>query len=129
MHKIIFTFLFSFSMLFSAMSSEEINPKFLSKKIKIFDIRTLSEWKQTGVVKGSIPLTFFDEKGQYNVQSFLASLSKHLKKGETFALICATGNRSLIVSDFLGKNGFNVINLKGGVMQAMRNGVTLVAYK
>jgi rhodanese-related sulfurtransferase len=129
MSKIFIIFLLSLSTLFAAMTSQEPSPKFLAKKIKIFDIRTQGEWKQTGIIKDSIPLTFFDERGQYNVQAFLAGLSKHVKKGESFALICATGNRTHMVSNFLGKNGFPVINLKGGIMKAVQNGVKLVPFK
>ncbi len=129
MSKYITSLLITLSTLFAAMSTEELTPEFLSKNITIFDIRTTPEWKQTGIVKNSIPLTFFDEKGAYDVQKFLQGVSKHVKEGETFALICATGNRTLVVSTFLGKNGFSVINLKGGVMAAMKNGVKLVPYK
>ena len=129
MTKTIFTLLLTISTLFSAMSKEDISPAFLKKNIKIFDIRTKPEWIQTGIIKNSIPLTFFDERGNYDVQKFVTTLGLHIKANETFALICATGNRTNIVSNFLGKNGFNVIDLKGGVMGAMRTGIKLVPYK
>ena len=38
--------------------------RLLTEAIPIFDIRTEPEWKQTGIVSGSIGLTFFDEKWQ-----------------------------------------------------------------
>lgn len=129
MKKTILTLLLTISTLFSAMSKEYITPTFLKKNIKIFDIRTKPEWIQTGIIKNSIPLTFFDERGNYDVQKFVHAVGLHIKANETFALICATGNRTNIVSNFLGKNGFNVIDLKGGVMEAMRAGIKLVPYK
>ena len=129
MTKILLTLLLSIATLFSAMTKEDISPAFLKKGIKIFDIRTKPEWIQTGIIDNSIPLTFFDEQGNYDVQKFVDTLQLHIKTNESFALICATGNRTNIVSNFLGKNGFNVIDLKGGIMGAKRLGIKLVPYK
>ena len=121
--------LLSTSILFAAMSKEELTPAFLKKNIKIFDIRTAGEWYQLGVVKNSITLTFFDEQYKYDVRKFISSLYQHIKKGETFALVCATGSRTNMVASFLGENGFNVIDLVGGVVQGEKNGVKLVRFK
>ena len=129
MTKTLLALLLTVSTLFSAMSKEDISPAFLKKNIKIIDIRTKPEWLQTGIIKNSIPLTFFDERGNYDVQKFVNGLRLHIKANESFALICATGSRTNIVSTFLGKNGFNVIDLKGGVTRAMRVGIKLVPYK
>lgn len=128
MNKILLTLLISLSTLFSAMTKESISQEFLRKNIKIFDIRTAGEWKQTGIIKGSIPLTFFNEQGQYDVQHFVKELNLHLKQGESFALICASGSRTHLVGTFLGKNGFNVIDLTGGIMRAMQAGIALSPY-
>jgi len=129
MKKISVSLLLTLTALFAGMTKEYITPAFVAKNIKTFDIRTKGEWKQTGIIKNSIPLTFFDEKGDYNVQLFIKELYKHIKPSEKFALICATGNRTHVVSTFLGKNGFNVIDLKDGIMGAMRKGMKLSAYK
>lgn len=129
MRKIFLTLLLSITTLFSVMTKEDISPEFLKRNIKIIDIRTKPEWVQTGIIKNSIPLTFFDEQGNYDVQKFVNALQLHIKPNETFALICTTGNRTNLVSNFLGKNGFQVIDLKGGVMRAMRSGIKLVPYK
>ena len=129
MKKTLLTLLLTISTLFSAMTKEYITPAFVAKKIKTFDIRTKGEWKQTGIIKNSIPLTFFNEKGDYDVQKFIQELYTHIKPGEQFALICATGNRTNVVATFLGKNGFHVIDLKNGIMGAMRSGMKLVPYK
>lgn len=127
--KTVFILLLTLTSLFSAMTKEYLTPAFLAKNIKTFDIRTKGEWKQTGILKNSIPLTFFNEKGDYDVQKFIKDLYTHIKPGEPFALICATGNRTNVVSTFLGKNGFNVIDLKNGIMGAMRAGIKLVPFK
>ena len=45
--------------------------KELSKiNIPIVDVRRSSEWDQTGVVPNSILLTFFDKKGNYNLDKW-----------------------------------------------------------
>jgi len=97
--------------------------------LKIIDIRTKGEWKETGIVKGSYPLTFFNEKGNYDIDGFLKSLNKIVNKDEKFALICRTGSRTGMVSNFLGKKlDYHVINLKGGLMKLLRAGYKTVRY-
>lgn len=97
--------------------------------IKIIDIRTEGEWKQTGIVKGSYPITFFDEKGHYDSDDFLRKLNKVINKTENFAIICRSGNRTTSVAKFLRKEGYlHVLNLKGGIKQAIANGVELERY-
>ena len=39
----------------------------LNAGVPLIDVRTASEWQQTGIIEGSHLLTFFDEKGQYDV--------------------------------------------------------------
>lgn len=109
---------------------QPIDQKLIDSKIKIIDIRTPSEWRTTGLVKGSIPITFFDEQGNYNTEIFLGQLNKVVKKGEKFALICNSGNRTQIVGTFLGKQqGYNVIDLQGGIQYAIGKKLPLEPYK
>jgi len=105
-------------------------PDFTEKNIKIIDIRTPSEWKETGIVKGSYTIMFFDEKGNFNVENFLKQLNMAVKKDEQFALLCRVGSRTGMVSEFLSeKLGYNVINLKGGIMKMIHEGYKTVPYK
>ncbi len=101
----------------------------LSSDIKIIDIRTKGEWKETGIVKNSIPITFFDEKGGYDINQFLKEVNKHIKPDEKFALICRTGSRTKVVSSYLDSIGFDVINLTGGIMYLKGIGFPLSEYK
>lgn len=97
--------------------------------IKIIDIRTEPEWRQTGIVKGSYTITFFDEKGGYDADRFLRSLRQIVHPSEDFAIICRSGNRTTAVAKFLRDVGYKkVINLKGGVRKAHKNGVPFEAY-
>ncbi len=112
----------------AGVKTANVTPELVQSGIKIIDIRTEPEWVQTGIVKDSIPITFFDARGNYDAQKFLDTLSGYVKKGEEFALICRTGNRTTVVSDFLGKQGYDVINLKGGVKSLGKQGFKLVPY-
>jgi rhodanese-related sulfurtransferase len=105
-------------------------PEFVQKDIKIIDIRTPNEWKETGIVKDSYTIMFFDEEGNFSVENFLKQLNMVVKKDESFALICRVGSRTGIISEFLSeKLGYKVINLKGGIMKIIQEGYKTVPYK
>ncbi len=112
----------------AGVKTVNVTPGIVQSGIKIIDIRTEPEWVQTGIVEDSIPITFFDARGNYDAQKFLDTLNGYVKKGEEFALICRTGSRTTAVSDFLGKQGYDVINLKGGVVSLGKQGFKLVKY-
>jgi len=59
--------------------NEPISAQIVPSGIKIIDIRTKPEWIETGIIKGSILITFFDEKGQYDAAKFLSQLDSKIK--------------------------------------------------
>ncbi|SFV71863.1 hypothetical protein MNB_SV-13-277 [hydrothermal vent metagenome] len=124
MKKILFGLLLLGSTLFAELTNIEATPKFIKEtKLKIIDIRTQPEWIETGIIKDSYLITFFDERGGYNIGAFLEKLDKVVKKDEKFALICRTGSRTGMVSNFLAKElKYNVINLKGGITKLFKEG-------
>ena len=129
MRRIIFGFLLLATSLFAELKQEWATQGFLNKNIKIIDIRTPAEWRETGIVNGSYTIMFFDEQGNYNVPEFLKALDKVVKKDEQFALICRVGSRTGMVSEFLSKDiGYKVINLKGGIMKLISEGYRPVRY-
>jgi rhodanese-related sulfurtransferase len=128
MRKIILGLFMISTFMLAGVKTVNVTPQIVQSGIKIIDIRTAQEWEQTGIVKNSVPITFFDARGNYDAQKFLNTLSGYVKKGEEFALICRTGNRTTAVSDFLGKQGYDVINLKGGVVSLGKQGFKLVPY-
>lgn len=118
------------SMLLASLQNVLVTPKFVDKKIKIIDIRTPAEWKETGIIKDAYTITFFDEQGNFNIENFLKKLNMAVKKDEQFALICRTGSRTTMVSQFLSdKLGYKVINLKGGIMKMIQEGYKTVPYR
>lgn len=130
MRLILISLLLTITTLSAEYIRQPIDQKLVDSKIKIIDIRTPGEWKTTGLVKGSTPIMFFDEQGNYNVEDFLGKLNKVVKKGEKFALICNSGNRTQTVGTFLGKQmGYNVIDLQGGIQYAIGKKIPLEPYK
>ncbi len=130
MKRIFTLFIFLTLSLFAELEQVPATPDFLKKGIKIIDIRTPSEWYETGIVEGSFPIVFFDEKGAYDVEAFLKQLNMVVKKDEKFALICRTGSRTGMVSNFLSKEfGYNIVNLQGGIMYLIQQGYKPVPYK
>lgn len=130
MNKWLLTLLLATTALMADYTAQPIDQKLLDSKIKIIDIRTPSEWKTTGLVKGSIPIMFFDEQGNYNMNTFLDELNQKIKKEEPFALICNSGNRSKTLGTYLGqKMGYTVIDLQGGIQYAIAKKLPLEPYK
>ena len=103
----------------------------LDKNVPIIDIRRADEWKSTGIVDGSYKLTFFDARGKYNMEKWLAELDKIAKKDQPFILICRTGNRTGQVSNFLDKKlGYQkVYNVKDGIKRWIQEDNKVVTVK
>ena len=89
----------------------------LSKtNIPIVDVRSSSEWDQTGVIPTSILLTFFDKEGNYDLDKWYEKLLLEIEEGDPIILICRSGNRSRIIADMMDKEFDNVIyNAKRGI--------------
>ena len=82
----------------------------------IVDVRSISEWKQTGVIPDSILLTFFDKKGNYDLDEWYKQLLLEVEEGEPLILICRSGNRSRIIAEMMDTKFDNVIyNAQRGI--------------
>lgn len=130
MKKIFIALIITMSSLMAELTQVWATPQFVENKMKIIDIRTPAEWKETGIVEGSYTIMFFDEKGNFNLEIFLRQLDMVVKKDEPFALICRVGSRTGMVSEFLSERlGYKVTNLKGGIMKMIYEGYKTVPYK
>ena len=100
---------------FDSIDSAQLEAK-LAQGIKLFDIRRPEEWKQTGVVEGSIKSTAFDDKGNF-LPAFMETLKANVEPGEEFALICRTGNRTATLTNYLVTRGGypNAVNVRDGI--------------
>ena len=124
MKKTLFGLLLLGSTLFAEVIDRPATIEFVKNpKMKIIDIRTEGEWIETGVIRNAILLTFFDKKGAVDIDFFLEKLNKVVNKDEQFAIICNTGSRTKLVSNFLGKKkDYKVVNLMGGMMKLFKDG-------
>jgi len=120
MLKILLTFCMTATLLFADF--REVDEKelqsMIKKGIKVIDIRRAGEFKQTGIIKGAYMLTFFDDKGAYDVPSWMNKFVKIVKnKEQPFVIYCAHANRTKVVGNFLSKElkYKNVYDLKGGI--------------
>lgn len=129
MKKIMLLLMLAVSFVWAELRQVDASEAIVKSGIQIVDIRTKPEWQETGVIKDSILITFFDEQGRYDVQAFMNELNKHVTKDKEFALICRTGNRTSMVSEFLSKQGYKVINLQGGIKRLISQGYAPSAYK
>jgi len=130
MKRVFLVLMILLSSLSAELTNVWANPSFIASGVKIIDIRTPSEWRETGVIKGSYQIMFFDEKGNFDVKDFLTKLNKIIKKDEKFALVCRVGSRTGMVSKFLSQRlNYNVVNLKGGIMKLIHEGYKTTPYK
>ena len=124
MKKTLFGLLLLGSTLFAEVIEQPATIEFVNNpQMKIIDIRTEGEWVQMGVIRNSILLTFFDERGGVDIDKFLEELNSIVDKDEQFAIICNTGSRTKLISNFLGKKlDYKVVNLTGGMMKLFKDG-------
>lgn len=90
----------------------------LEQGIPIIDVRTPPEWQQTGIVKDSHLMMFFNSKGQFNIPNWMAQLNTVVADKESpFILICRSGNRTGQIAHFLSeKQGFKTVyNVEKGI--------------
>jgi rhodanese-related sulfurtransferase len=128
--KIFLSVLILSASLFASIKNQEASYELLDSNIPIVDIRTPGEWRETGLLKGSIPIMLFDEKGNYDLKDFLAKLNGSIDTKKPFALICRTGSRTKILAQFLSqKLGYDVINIKSGIVYAKYVKLPILPYQ
>ncbi|MCW8929128.1 MAG: rhodanese-like domain-containing protein [Gammaproteobacteria bacterium] len=112
------------------LSNEQMK-ELLAQNVPLIDIRRPDEWKSTGVVSGSKLLTFFDARGNYDMEKWLTELDKIAGKNDKFILICRSGNRTGQISNFLDKKlGYTqVYHLQKGIKNWIRSGDKVVTAK
>ena len=87
------------------------------QNVPVIDVRTTSEWEDTGVVEDSHLLMFYDEKGKYDLKKWLADVAAIAEKDQPVILICHSGSRSRQLAKYLTKVvGYKkVYNVKRGI--------------
>ncbi len=76
-----------------------------NKEISIIDVREVDE-----VAEGKIP-------GAINIPLGLLEFRMHeLDKSKAYTMVCLSGGRSGRATQLLESNGYNVVNMSGGMM-------------
>lgn len=90
--------------------------KLIKEEVSIVDIRTINEWNHTGVIPNSLLITFFDEKGNYDLDQWHEKLLENSSYNKDLIIICRSGRRSKIAAEIISKKfGKNVYNAKYGI--------------
>ncbi|MDH5784774.1 MAG: rhodanese-like domain-containing protein [Chromatiales bacterium] len=107
---------------YSNVDNDELQ-QLLSQGIPIYDIRRAEEWRETGVVRNSRRLTFFDAQGRVN-PGFIPEFTKRINKDDPVILICRTGNRTSAVAKYLSEEmGYTrVYNVTRGITDWISQG-------
>ena len=97
--------------------------------VPVIDIRTSPEWEETGILPGSHLLTFFDERGKADPAAWLRKAKAIAKPGDPLIVICRSGNRTKVLSQFLAQQaGYaKVYNVKYGIGAWAKEGRPMVS--
>ena len=75
----------------------------LESSVPMIDIRTEGEWYETGVIKSSHLMTFFDKNGSYDFRKWMTEVGEIANENGPVVIICRSGRRSRIVSNMIIK--------------------------
>ena len=96
--------------------------------VPVIDVRRPDEWRKTGVIDGSHLLTFFDAKGNYDLERWMPALAAIAESGRPVAIVCRSGKRSGRVARMLDERfGYrHVYTAQGGILGWIEDGRSTV---
>lgn len=108
------------------INNDEIN-KLMNNNVRIVDIRTSDEWRQTGIVPNSVLLTFFEKDGSYNYETWYRKLGYLIDINKPFILICRSGRRTKLVSKMLNNHlDMTIYNAENGINSWLKSNLNTV---
>ncbi|MDF1882544.1 rhodanese-like domain-containing protein [Sulfurimonas sp. SAG-AH-194-C21] len=128
MKKIILLLMLVSASLFAELTNAYMTQQMLDSDLPIVDVRTVGEWKEEGLLKGAIPIEFFNIKGKYDINTFLKELNAKVDTTKPFAIICHTGSRTSMIANWMSKDlNYKVTNILGG-MEFATKGLKMKVY-
>nr|DAE08871.1 MAG TPA: Rhodanese-related sulfurtransferase [Myoviridae sp. ctTBm11] len=112
-------------MLSADVKTIPVTPDVIKNYDQIIDIRTPSEWQDTGIIAGAKTITFDPSQKE----AFLGELSKAVDIKKPIALICRSGRRSAAAAAAIDSADLNIINLDGGMGSLIEQGYKTTPYK
>ncbi|WP_139453040.1 rhodanese-like domain-containing protein [Campylobacter armoricus] len=119
MKKIFLSLALCASFVLAEVKNIDINADVL-ENYQVIDVRKPSEWSQTGTIKNTIKISFYNEDGSVN-ENFVEEVKK-ISSDKPIAIVCRSGARSAKASALLDQNGIEVTNLKGGINALLSQG-------
>lgn len=105
------------------LSVEDLSGKKLATDDSYYlvDIRSPSEWKDTGVIKGAHLVTFT------NAEAFLNEIRAKIEPEQKLAVVCRSGARSSRAARKLAKSvTWDVVDIQGGMSRIVGEGYRTV---
>ena len=89
----------------------------LESNVPLIDIRTEGEWHETGVIKSSYLLTFFDKDGNYDFKKWMMEVEGIADENGPVIIMCRSGRRSRIVSNMIikGNSEYLIYHATNGI--------------
>ena len=84
--------------------------------VQLLDVRTVTEFRDGHIASDKV------QNIDYRQPDFVEQADGELDKGRPVAVYCRSGRRSLDAAKMLAKRGFEVINLKGGILEWQEKG-------
>ena len=113
------------SMLSADVKTIPVTPDVIKNYDQIVDIRTPSEWQDTGIIAGAKTITFDPSQKE----AFFDELSKAVDIKKPIVLICRSGRRSAAAAAAIDSADLNIINLDGGMGSLIEQGYKTTPYK
>ena len=101
----------------------------LAQGTPLIDLRTVGEWRQTGVIEGSQLIMLFDERGGADPAAWLRNADAVADPSRPVILICRSGNRSGKAARLMQEKSPSrtIYNVRDGIISWARAGLPLVS--
>ena len=88
------------------ISADRLQAKLNDGHLFLLDVRSPLEFEREGHIKGArlLPLPMLRQR------------RRELPRDRTIVCVCRSGNRSLVACEELARAGFDVVNLRGGLL-------------
>lgn len=99
-----------------SVDADEFEKTISRDGVQLLDVRTEAEFSEGHIASNKV------KNIDYRQPDFIEQADGELDKGRPVAVYCRSGRRSLDAAKLLAKRGFEVINLKGGILEWQERG-------
>ena len=99
-----------------SVDADEFEKTISRDGVQLLDVRTEAEFSEGHIASDKV------KNIDYRQPDFIEQADGELDKGRPVAVYCRSGRRSLDAAKLLAKRGFEVINLKGGILEWQEKG-------